>query len=388
MKNKVRLQYCLLHFLYWSALGCLGSFCSVFLLPKGYSSAEIGMILSMGSVLAMVIEPFFANEADSGRRYTLPQLVGFLAVVTMALAASLFLFPHRSIALSVLYVLAYGFIMSMNPLIAQINFIFEKNGIHLNFGFARGIGSAGYSICVAVLGVLTETYNVSITLVTALILLSCVLVILFLLNRVKVDDTVERKQQETISNKEFIQNHKDLFFLDLGGFMCMINSFIYDTYMLQVITPVGGTSRQMGYMLSITALCEVPGMILADRLLKKKGSRFVLSITALAFFLKGLIFLLAPSTTYMIPGCMLQMLSFAFLMPAMVSHTHAVLNEKEAARGQAIWAMASSAAGLMTSLGGGIILDAFGAHFLITIGMCTSLAGFVIIRAATRKQAE
>ena len=61
MEKRLNIKYGCIHGTYWMYFGVVGSFASAFLLAKGYSNAEIGLILAVGNILA-------ASYRRSGRQ--------------------------------------------------------------------------------------------------------------------------------------------------------------------------------------------------------------------------------------------------------------------------------------------------------------------------------
>ena len=51
--------------------------------------------------------------------------------------------------------------MTIQPLLNSLAFLFEKYGIEVNYGLARGLGSAAYALASAVLGYLVEDFGTS-----------------------------------------------------------------------------------------------------------------------------------------------------------------------------------------------------------------------------------
>ena len=64
MKKLLNIEYAAVNGGYWMVYGVVCSFSSVFLLGKGYSNADIGIILAVGSVAAVFMQPLLADMAD------------------------------------------------------------------------------------------------------------------------------------------------------------------------------------------------------------------------------------------------------------------------------------------------------------------------------------
>ena len=91
----------------------------------------------------------------------------------------------------------------------------------------------------------------------------------------------------------------------------MINSFL-----AQIFENIHGGSKEVGIALMIAALCELPGMIFFEQLVKKKSSKFWLSVASISFAVRGFMMLLASSILMMEMTHLLQAFSFALFIPA------------------------------------------------------------------------
>jgi len=177
MEKRLNCSYAAIQGSYWMVYAVVGSFASVFLLARGYSNSEIGVILAVANVVAVVLQPMVADFADRSRKVSLIGLIEMMAIGMLVLMAGLFVFQQKTLALSVIFLMLLAWHTSLQPLINSLNFRLEESGLKINFGVARSMGSLAYSILCAFMGTLVEKYSVSI------MPLSGVIVILMLLAR-------------------------------------------------------------------------------------------------------------------------------------------------------------------------------------------------------------
>ena len=62
--NKMTFQYCILQGAYWASFCIIYSFATVFLLDRGFSNSQIGVIIAAGNILGVVLQPVFASIVD------------------------------------------------------------------------------------------------------------------------------------------------------------------------------------------------------------------------------------------------------------------------------------------------------------------------------------
>lgn len=111
------------------------------------------------------MQPFFASFADTHPSISLQKLINGLLCVIMV--ASLILFASsktlgRGLLLSMLVILIFACMMSVIPLVNAAAFIYEKFGIKINYGLARGLGSAAYAIISMILGYVLDAFSPTI----------------------------------------------------------------------------------------------------------------------------------------------------------------------------------------------------------------------------------
>ena len=73
-------EYGGIHATYWMAYAVISSFASAYLLDRGYTNSEIGLILAVGSIVAVFLQPFMADFADRAKKIS---LIGITQVATI-----------------------------------------------------------------------------------------------------------------------------------------------------------------------------------------------------------------------------------------------------------------------------------------------------------------
>ena len=99
MGKLLNIKYGCIHGTYWMYYGVAGSFASAFLLARGYSNAEIGIILAVGNILAVFLQPLIADLADRSKKLSLIGVTQLSAVLLMVLTVLLFVMKQKSAAL-------------------------------------------------------------------------------------------------------------------------------------------------------------------------------------------------------------------------------------------------------------------------------------------------
>ena len=395
MKFRLNFSYGCVHGTYWMIYGIVSSFASVFLLGRGYLNTEIGVILAVANVVAVVIQPLAADLADRSKRVSTIGISQIMTIMMMVMTVGLFALRGKSMALSVIFILLIAWHTAVQPLIKSLSFKLSDSGVHINFGMARSVGSLSYSVLCAVLGVLVERLGIEVLPISAEIVMAMMAVSL-LLTKVQYDKTKALyKENETglaetavstetaseINLLEFIRRNKIFFIANIGVIGLYFSNSVMNNYLMQIVTEVGGNSADMGRILSLMAFLEIPTLVFFDKLRKKFTCQFMLKIAAIGFTIKILMCHIAASVAMILAAQVFQLIAFGLFLPAMVHFIDEIMSEGEAVKGQSVFTMMVTITTMLSSLVGGAILDISGAKMLTLVSLLATAAGAVIIIA-------
>lgn len=393
MKKTLNIQYSCIHGGYWMYYGVVSSFASVFLLAKGFSNWNIGVTLAVANVLAVILQPVIADIADRAKKLSVIGISEILTVLMMAGTACLFVSSGSMAALAVLFILLIAWHTVLQPLFNSLTFTLEETGIHINFGIARSMGSLAYSALLAVLGTIVEKCGVMSLPVTGEITLAMLLISLILTKRsydkgkkfakgTSSAMTNEKADaEEDINLVQFIKRNKVFFLVNVGVIGLYFSNSVLNNYMMQIVDVVGGTSEDMGRILSVMAFCEIPTMVCFDWLRKRFSCQLMMKVASVGFAVKIALCWLANSVTMIFLAQFVQLVSFALFLPAMVHFIDEIMSKGEAVKGQALFTTMITVTAVISSLAGGAILDMSGAKMLTFIATIATTIGAVIIIA-------
>ena len=385
-KQKAQIYYSSIHFFYWMAHATVCSFCSAFLLHNGYSSSEIGLILAMGYAGSILLQPCLAQFADRTRKFLLPDLLRAVFGIYLLLSGLVLVLQGRSIFLSVFYILVYVIHSSVVPLLNELNYYLEAAGNRMNYGAARAVGSFGYSIMSTAAGFAAE--KAGYWTVPALTTVSAGMVLLLLCMHGKIADGRHRnpgaEPEKSGGMAGFVQEHPDSFLTAAGCGFLMFSTITTANYLLQIMENVGGTTKDMGFGLSLAAIAEIPVMFFYSRLSRRYSPGMMLKAAAIGYVIKQTILLSAGRCETVLFSQLFQMVSFALYLPASVAYAHETSTPHDSVKAQALFNAMSTGSGLLASLAGGFIIDRFGVRSLLILCLITSLLGMILIFLSAR----
>lgn len=381
--RKLMIQYCILQGSYWASFCVIYAFATVFLLSRGFESSMIGVIIAAGNILGVVLQPMVASIADRSEKISLHKLTAMLSVIMILLLVLLYFVPNGLLAVAVLFLLTDTFLQVIQPLINSVSVYYVNQGVSVDFGSARGIGSLSYAAASYILGIVVEKFG------TRSILMAGILVALVLLVTVLSMPVLSSSAASRLGEKEPEQNDAGLivfagryknFMLTLAGITLLFTFHnMNNAYLIKVIENVGGTSADMGRMLSIAAVTELPVMFLFSRISKHFKSSTLLMVSSAFFAIRAAGFMLAGNVMTMYLAAMLQIGSFALYIPSSVYYVNETMLDQDKFKGQAVMTATNTLGGVFGSLFGGFLIDNAGVGAMNTVCFAMAAAGAVLV---------
>jgi len=389
MKKLLNLSYGAIQGAYWMYFGAIMSFASVFLLGKNYTNSEIGVILAAASILAVFLQPLLADAADKSRKASLTDITGLIVIGLFIATILLYIFPTKSLILSIVFILLGAWLTSLQPLINSMAFYLSRSGHVINFGVTRSGGSVAYAVLCLILGSLVADYGIKA--IPAMGMGILILLLLSLLTTDKlhqrailnhtIDSSIKKVSQsrETISLKAFVRRNKIFLIFTIGIVLVFFQNSVFNTYLMQIITAVGGTSSEMGRLFFFMALLELPGLFFFSQLRKRFSCQFLLKVASVAFVFKVFLSYMAPSVGLIYLAFLFQLISFPIFLSASVYLVDEVMEKGEAVKGQSFITGMITLSNVFASLMGGVILDLSGASLLLLISTILAVIGTGIV---------
>ena len=378
--RKLMMQYCILQGSYWASFCVIYAFATVFLLSRGFESSMIGVIIAAGNILGVILQPMVASIADRSEKISLHKLTAMLSVIMILLLVLLYFVPNGLLAVAVLFLLTDTFLQVIQPLINSVSVYYVNQGVSVDFGSARGIGSLSYAAASYILGIVVEKFG------TRSILMAGILVALVLLVTVLSMPVLSSSAASRPKEKEPEQNDAGLlvfagryknFMLTLAGITLLFTFHnMNNAYLIKVIENVGGTSADMGRMLSIAAVTELPVMFLFSKHFK---SSTLLMVSSAFFAIRAAGFMLAGNVMTMYLAAMLQIGSFALYIPSSVYYVNETMLDQDKFKGQAVMTATNTLGGVFGSLFGGFLIDNAGVGAMNTVCFAMAAAGAVLV---------
>lgn len=389
-------RYSFLHVSYWAGFCLVLSFSSVFLLARGLSNAQVGLVLAAGSGVSAVLQPVVGGVAGRSRVALRWWVAGFAAlsgVVGLGL-----LVPGLGLLLTaVTFGVLVCTIQLVQPLINAAGMAALNAGHRIDFGLARALGSVAYAATSAGAGLLATASGpgtVAPLLVGSQALLFLGAVVFSVPDAAGAARASGRVESEATgsgaapaaSGPGLSRRQWTRFAVLVAGLSgCFFGHNVINNYIFQIVRHHLGTPADMGTAVLIGALVAVPPMLVFTRLMGRWRADVLLRVAAVVFTLKVLATWLAPNLAGLYLAQGLQVGGFALAIPASVYYANRLLPAREHVRGQAWMTLAATLGAVASGLVGGVLLDAAGVPMLLGVATAVSAVGTVAVLASTER---
>lgn len=384
MKN-ITFRYSLTQFTYWAASTGASSFATTCLLKNGLSTGLTGALLALSGILSRILQPVLAKIADKSNAFRLPHLLAGLSMACAGCFAVQLIPNLSSMGLGICYMAGIFLSNMMLPLINALCISYAWSGYAVNYGIARGIGSAASAISSLVLGYVIAQAG-GRQMILLLIAFRCLNIVILLgyppLEKAAYPD--EKAKQSTAA-KTFFSRYPWYCATLLGVMFLGMYHAMTENYMIAIMEHLGGNSSHVGIALFISSMAGAPVIFCSQKIQQKITDATLLKIAAGTFLLKSILISCAGSipTIYCIQ--LLQMTSYAFLEPTLVYYAGESVCCRDMVAGQAFSTAAYALGCSAGNMAGGQLL-AYSINTFFISGIVMALAGVLIIFATVSKR--
>lgn len=376
---------------YWMSVCIANSYAAVFLQHRGYSNSALGMVLAIGNIAGFLLAPNLAALVDRSRRVTVYHCIWALLAAQALILAGFALIPGKSLMLSLLYCLYMATVVAVNPLNTELCFELAQWSRPVSYSPARGIGSLCYALMSFAMGQLTLRLGADVHPYAGLFCLLCQVVstgvITWARSRVRPENAIHGGQKEEgLGLMAFIRANARFCVMMFSLALLFFSYNVSDFFLINILRSVEGDAGDLGNISAFKAVLEIPVMLFYTRLTERFRCSAVLRFAALAFVAKALAITMAGSVAMLYAANLLQALSFALVIPAMVQYVSLVITPKDSAKGQAIANGMITLGAIFASLIGGWLYDALSVHATLLIGVAVAVCGMLLCNFTIEKK--
>ena len=381
MKYKnLNLKYALINCFYFFLVCGTAGFANNYLQYKGLDTSVIGILLTLVNVIALIGQTTMAPIVDKSKKWNEKKYILFTLAIAIVCYALMMFIPGESAFMMVLAVVGFACASIGIPYLNSIAFIYEKVGFKINYGLGRGVGSAAYAIAALIIGQLINFKDASILPIWLLVMAVLdVIVIATLQVPEDEEETKEVKEEAKVSYTAFFKKYSNIMLVVLALILLFFTHMLINNYMINIVEAIGGDAGSQGTATFIQALVELPPMFAFVYLLKKFRIDTLMIVAAISWAIKDILILIAPNMTVYYFAMVLQMFSYAIVVPASVYFADQYIDSEDRNQGQTIMGAAGTIGGLLASFIGGILLSVLSVRATLYVGMAVAVLGAILM---------
>lgn len=383
-------RYALINIIYYMSFCTIHAFAAVYLLDKGFSNTEIGILLAVANTFSALLQPYVAGLIDKPGKFTNRNVImGSSALILLGSLILMFV-NDVHVIIFIVFALIYMIQFVYQPVITALVFEYQKAGANIFYGLARGLGSAGFAVSSAFVGNAVESFGVQFLLYVNVATMAALVLVTYFFRKPtgQIEETSATSQ--TLSNGEGeAKAHNNLFefaklypvfmILLVATVLLFFGHNMLNDYLIQIIKNVGGSEKDLGYATFLAALLELPTMATISLIIKKVSPKKLLIMAGTFFTIKVLVMLVATNMAMVYASQACQLLAYAAFIPSAAYYVNEQLQELDQVKGQAFISSGITLGGVFSGLICGPVLDKAGVKTMLIIGLVVSAIGTITI---------
>lgn len=391
-KRILTMQLAGANFSYYIANAAAVGYLAVYLGSRGYSSSQIGTIAAVNSALGIFAAPLWGMLADRWR--SVVKVILLCAIAGAALYGSVPLLEsiHVGAFPIVLAIIPMAFFFRM-PVMSLMQSVFldksERTGI--NFGVLRAAGSLSFALASIALGFIIPHTGAWITFYIAVVF--AIPTIILILRATKGEKT-EKKPAIPLREMHFGElfgNWRLMTFFLLSIFACIALN-CNSTFWPKLLESIGEDGAKVGLVNGTKAFVEVPFMVLIPFLRKRFKLETIIMAAFALFALESVVYVFATSFWQIMAAAIVCDGAGAGLYyAASATFVFSLAPERLSSTAQAMLSAVGSVTGVVGSLVGGFLIDAFGVQSFYIFGAAVAAVAtvlFVLMSRGTKNRAS
>jgi MFS family permease len=376
----VRLYY----FIWMGGLGFILAFINLFFRRQGLSGTQIGVLGTVASVASLIAAPVWGHWSD---RVPQPRRLIQIGLVVSAIMMMLLSQQRAFIWMAVLMAADAAVGAGVGPLSSALGMgVAHKVG----YGSVRLWGSLGWAFVVLLAGWLIEQtgmFSMFVGYAIAMVI-SVVVVNLIRPGAIRSSGVVSSGGGAPLTVGGLLKNRM------LLGLTVMLTIFLMGQigvlrFEAIYLDELGASETVIGLVSTIGAVVELPGMIIADRVIQRYGARRALLAAMVIRVGMMIAVLAAPRVPTIIAIRAVNGIAFSLInvgwLTFVSDHT---LPEQ---RNLALALFTVTLPGIVNVLGGplsGLLYDTYGAYWLYAVALAGYALGWIVLRLTPSDQAH
>jgi len=367
-----KVNFSIFYFVAFVGVGAMQPMLSVYFQDYiGLTGSQIGMIMSITPVVAIIAQPVWGIITDSVQR---PRQILTLTVLATAIVGFFYSTVYSYLLLLIFTGLLSVFQSAIIPISDSMAMSYVQKS-NVAYGSIRLWGAIGFALSVLVAGWLSDI--IGLPVIFYLFALAFLVTAFFAWNL--PDDRQSLKVDIRTGVKTLVKMPRFMLFL-LTTFMIFGPISANNVYFGILITDVGGTLTGVGIAFLLAAGSEAPFMKFAGSLIHKLGMLPILIVAGIISGMRWLIYFFEPSLYLVYATTITQGLSVGLFIPAALQYVRDISPSSVRATAVSLYAAIGNGLGSwFCTFIGGMILESFGTLHVYLFFTILTLIGIIVI---------
>jgi PPP family 3-phenylpropionic acid transporter len=371
-------------FLWIGGVGFYAPFINLFYRQQGMTGAEIGLIITIGSAVGLVAAPLWGRWSDAGAPLTRLLQLGLLITGTALVVLS------QQRVFGIIAVVAGCQAIGVSGLfpLSDALALRVSQARRAGYGSVRVFGSAGWAVIVLVSGWLLNQAGLEAGFFGAAALFLVAGLVLFAIPAGIHAPNVMRSREPS-GLKQAARQVLDTPALLGLAIALIVRGTLSDGHMQFgniFLEELGATTAVIGIASMLQAAVELPGMFMADRVVKRLGALWTLLISFAITGGKLALVLVEPAVWSVMLTRAIEGIAFSLFTIGLITYVTGRAPTAQMATMLALFTVTLTA--LIQILGapiGGVVFDAVGAYWLYALALVGNGLAFVILFASNAR---
>lgn len=364
------------YFVLYCSFAVVLMFLPLYLQYQGLATDRIGLIMAMGSVMAVIGQPiwgYISDKMNSAKKV-------LLFIMVSALLFSFLFFAVESFwPLLLLFTLFMFFMTSCGPLTDSIAMQYA-NKHHKNYGAMRSFGSIGVGTSALILGMIIGIVGIQyLGWMYAIIMLAAIPLVLIINESGREETTSYRPPISLSSFKKLLRNKKYIWVMIIS-FIIFTPHKMNDSLFTIYLADLGASEQQIGLAWMFATFSSVPIFALTGMLLKSFKEMSLLMVAAFLFSMRWFLYGVWDDPQVLTYLQLFQGVTFPLFFVAVYHYVTKLIPKELIATGQLLFvATTIGLGGLLGNAGGGWHMENYSPQATYHLAGYFSLVGTALI---------
>lgn len=396
MKNNISsktltIRYAVQQLFYFGVVAGVSGFAATYLLEKGFTASQVGILLSVSNLLSCILQPVAGAVVDRVQKFILPQMITAIYLVAFGCFAVIQFCNPPILLFGLLYGAGILLTSISSSLSNSMCAAYNNRGYTVNYGIGTGVGSMAYSFASLGYGYVMAWFGVEWMLWIVLAL--CMILSIIMWGYPRVDEThtetIEIYKEESTGNVSLIKffgKNRGFIFTMSGILLLAMCHTMSENYFIKIFQAIGGGSENVGTALFIACITAAPVLLFFEKVQEKVDIYILMRLSGIFFALKMLLLIFATEIWHIYLIELLQTFTYCFAYPPLYYMARRRIAEADLAKGQTIAVALYTLGAALGNYVGGRVIDLFGLSRMLFLAFVIAVVGTIIIHISLRNE--